>query len=78
MVRAFFESELEHVLTFRKESVRVAFAVSKCLDVDTIARKVCPFCGRRFKTRVSMLSHMYAHVEFSRLIECVKGVLSSW
>lgn len=78
MARAFFESEVKHVLAFRKESVRVAFAVSKCTDVDAIARKVCPFCGRTFKTRHMLAHHMYSHVEFAGLIECVRETLKDW
>ncbi|MEM4846745.1 MAG: C2H2-type zinc finger protein [Thermosphaera sp.] len=78
MVRKFFESEVKNVLMFRNESVRVAFAVSKCVDIDRVAMKVCPFCGKKFKTKFHLAHHMYSHAEFSGLVECVKEVLKGW
>lgn len=77
-MRPFIESSIRKVLLSSRYSIRVAYAVSKCVDVDKIMTKRCPFCGKQFKLKSSLAHHIYTHDEFLGFMECVKGVLSSW
>lgn len=55
-------------------------ATSKCIDIDKIMIKTCPYCSLRLKTKNLLLLHIINQHpdELVKIIECSTSILKSW
>ncbi|MEM4020316.1 MAG: hypothetical protein QXG57_08830 [Thermofilaceae archaeon] len=74
-----YEYVVRSMLAPRAE-VRRILAVGKCMDMERVIERVCPFCGVRFKYRSAFVLHvMGRHTrEVNEVVDCVTRVLAEW
>lgn len=55
-------------------------AVSKCIDVDKLMTKTCPYCDQKFKKKRSLSNHiLHKHTdEIVKIIECATEIIKKW